>query len=114
MKTFILRVFANVVVFFIVAKLLPGVHFNVWQDFVWAGLVMGLVNALIRPLVKLLAWPFTVVTLGLFVLAINLFMVYITDWLVSGMVIDKLLDGFILSLALWGTNLIIGWSKNDK
>lgn len=56
-----------------------------WQAAGWAALVLGLVNLIIKPLVKLLTLPVTILTLGLFGLVINTLMLYIVSWLVPGL-----------------------------
>lgn len=55
-----------------------------WPTAVIAALVLGVANAIIRPIVKVLAFPITFLTLGLFGLVINAAMLYIVEWLVPG------------------------------
>lgn len=49
-----------------------------------AGLILGVVNALIRPVFFILSLPFTLLTIGLFTFIVNGFMLKVTDWLVPG------------------------------
>jgi putative membrane protein len=58
---------------FIAAKLVHGIHIEgeAWKAFILTAAVLGLLNALVRPLLKLLSCPLILVTLGLFVLVIN-------------------------------------------
>jgi putative membrane protein len=83
MRQFILRVIINAVAVAITAKLLPGFH--VASDSLWTlliiGLIFGLVNAFIRPLLTLLTCPLVMVTLGLFILVINGVLLQITAWI---------------------------------
>ena len=61
------------------------------QDFataIWAGLALGLLNALLRPLLVFLTLPATLFTFGLFLLLINAFILYLVDQLVEGITID--------------------------
>lgn len=50
----------------------------------WAALVLAVVNAFVRPVVKLLSLPITIVTLGLFALVVNALMIYLVAWIVPG------------------------------
>ena len=70
-----------------------------------AGLVMGLVNLLVKPLVTLLSLPFIVLTLGLFFLVINGLMLYLAAFLLSGLTVEgclpAILGGMVLALFNW-------------
>lgn len=62
-----------------------GLRFDKLESLIIAGLVLGLVNALVRPVLVLLTLPITIVTLGLFLLVINAGMVAFVAWLLPGM-----------------------------
>jgi putative membrane protein len=74
---------SNVVALFVAAWIVPGVEYgdDFWVLFI-AGLVFTIVNLFIRPLVILLALPAVILTLGLALILINTFMLYLTDWIV--------------------------------
>ena len=74
----------------IVTRIVPGVRVNSTGGLLWAALVLGLVNAFIRPILWILTLPLTVFTFGLFALVINAF----TLWLTAAMVKDFEIDGF--------------------
>lgn len=63
--------FCNALALLAVAYLLPGIHVDGFMSALIAALVLGLINALIRPLLILFTLPITVLTLGLFILIIN-------------------------------------------
>lgn len=65
-----------------------------------AALVLGLVNTFVRPIVALIALPITVLTLGLFALAINALMIYLVDLIVPGFVVHGLWGAFLASLII--------------
>lgn len=73
-----------------------------WQVIVVAGLILALVNALIRPIVVLLSLPAILLTLGLFMIAINALMVLLAAWLYGPLQVDSfwtaLLAGIIIGL----------------
>jgi putative membrane protein len=79
----------------------------------WSGLaaaaLLGIVNAIIRPLVILLTLPINIMTLGLFTLVINAFMLRLVAWLVGGITITGFWAAFwgalIISLVSWFLSL---------
>ncbi|HEU4370918.1 MAG TPA: phage holin family protein [Methylomirabilota bacterium] len=70
-----------------------------------AGLVLGLVNALVRPVLLVLTLPLTVLTLGLFLLVLNGLCLALTAWLVPGLDVDGLvpagLGALVVSVVSW-------------
>lgn len=54
-----------------------------WQSFLWMGLIFGLVNAFLRPLLDILTCPLIILTLGLFTLIINTLLFYAVGWISS-------------------------------
>lgn len=80
--------------------LLPGVHVGGFVDALLAAAVIGLVNALVRPILVLLTLPVTVVTLGLFLLVVNGLMLQLADALLRGFAVDGLLWSVLGSVVL--------------
>ncbi len=97
----------NVVAIWVAAYFVDGINYS---DDYWilivAGLVFGLVNFFLKPIVKLLAIPLIIITLGIVLFFINLFMLYITSWIVSGFDIDSFMA------AVWATVVItlVNWA----
>jgi len=84
---FILRMLIEAAAIFGIAYVSEGAllaPMEFWPTALLAAVALALVNALIRPIVKLLALPVTILTLGLFGLVINAAMLYIVDWVVPG------------------------------
>jgi putative membrane protein len=74
MRNFLLRWLLNTLALWVVAQLYGGVNFapgSTLSDYLIAGLVLGLANALVRPLLLLLTLPLNLLTLGLFTLVVN-------------------------------------------
>jgi putative membrane protein len=92
--TWILNAFA----LFFVMKLIPGIQIDHFSDLLVATLVIGLLNAFLRPLVILLTLPVTVMTLGLFTLVINGVMFYLAAYLVSGFHVTSFGAAFLAAL----------------
>jgi putative membrane protein len=68
----------------IVAVVLPGLHFESLLSLFLAAVIVGLANAILRPLLILFTLPLVIISLGLFVIVINALLLYIASWLVSG------------------------------
>ena len=115
----ILRIIINAVAIWLTSLLLSNFNFagNVVNLLV-VGVIFGLVNALIRPIVKLLTLPLTIVTLGLFTLVINALMLLITVWLSSslsleGGIFENLFTVFIAALIISIISTVLRWFLPD-
>ena len=95
------------------AWLLGGVEL----DGVWAALlaaaVLGLVNALIRPVLFLLTLPINLVTLGLFTFVINAAMLGLTAWLVPDFAIAGLIQALLLAVIVAVVNTVVGTALRE-
>lgn len=97
MREFILRVIVNAIAIAITAALLPGINVANMDIGTLAivGLVFGIVNALVKPIVVALTCPFVILSLGLFLVVINGCMLSLTGYFVG----DRLtIDGFIWAI----------------
>ena len=68
----------------IVTAIVPGIRAKTTADLLIAALILGLINAFVRPLLLALTWPLTVLSFGLFALLINAFMIQLTAEIVPG------------------------------
>ncbi len=75
--------------------LLPSIHVASFTTALVVAVVLGLINAVIRPVLLLLTLPVTLLTLGLFIFAINGMMFMLAAWLLEGFVVDGFLAGVI-------------------
>ena len=102
---FVVRVLINAGALALAARVVPGIGLAGWKAALLAGLVLGLVNALIRPVLVILTFPLTLLTLGLFLLVLNAFCVALTSWLVPGFdvrgFLPALLASLIVSVVSW-------------
>ena len=111
----VVRVLVNAVALWIAAWLLPGMAVtasgtsgletpnagvNTALAFVFLGLVFGVVNALVKPVVKVLSLPLTILTLGLFTIIINAAMLWLTSWLSSYTAVHFTIDHFFWTAIL--------------
>ena len=94
--------------------LIPGISVTNFYAALVAVLVLGLINALIRPLILLLTLPFNILTLGLFTLIINALLFWFASTLVKGFNVSGFWAAFWGSLAMWVVNWFInGLLKRD-
>ncbi len=95
MTKFILRWAINAVAIFLAIRFVPGIHLQSgWVSVIWLALIFGLVNAFVRPLLKLLTCPLIILTLGLFTLLINTFLLWLTGQIGQFFGIGITMDGF--------------------
>ena len=95
MTKFILRWVVNAIALFLAVYLVPGVNLQGgWVSIIWLALIFGLVNAFLRPLLKLLTCPLIILTLGLFTLLINTFLFWLTSQIGQAFGIGFTIDGF--------------------
>jgi|SRR5581483_605730 len=91
----ILRILINAAALWLAAAVVPGIHAGGPSAILATALVFGIVNALIRPVMKLLTCPMILLTLGLFTLVINALMLMLTGWLGRRLGIDFQVAGFV-------------------
>ena len=84
MTKLMLKWVLNSVALFFVMKLMSGIQIDRFQELLLATLVIGLLNAFLRPIILLLTLPVTVMTLGLFTFVINGLIFYLAAHLVPG------------------------------
>ncbi len=81
---FIAKIIIAAVGLWLASAIIPGVSTDSWVTLLLASLLLGLVNAFVRPVVTILTLPLTLVTLGLFLLVVNAAMIGLTAWLLPG------------------------------
>ncbi len=79
---FVVRVLVNAAAIWLASRIVPGISADGAGHILVAGLVLGLINALVRPVLVILTFPLTLLTLGLFLLVLNAFCLVMTSWLV--------------------------------
>ena len=101
------RLIVSAIAVGITAWLLPGVNVTPWWATVVVAIVLGLINALIRPIVKFFTLPLNVLTLGLFSLVINALMVLLCDWCNDFMKVDGFFNALLFSIVLTVVNWVL-------
>lgn len=121
MRSFIVRVLINGLALWIASWILPGLDITtsatteavantgvtqgtetvgIILAYLFVGLIFGVVNAFVRPLVSFLSLPITILTLGLFTIVINAAMLYLTSWLSSYTPVHFTIDSFFWTAVL--------------
>lgn len=100
MKGLAMRWLLNAVALLVTAWLVPGMQINGFGAALIAALVLGIVNAIIRPVILFFTLPLTILTLGLFTLVINAFMLLIVRSVVNGFMVSGFWAAFFGSIVL--------------
>ncbi|HEV2365253.1 MAG TPA: phage holin family protein [Caulobacteraceae bacterium] len=115
MIRFVVHAIAAAIGFWVAARIVPGVSVGTWQSLVAAGLVLGLINALVRPILVFLTFPLTLVTLGLFLLVVNGFTVWLVTVFIHGVhlsgPIAAILTALVISIVSWIAGGLVGRSR---
>ncbi|MCL4234082.1 MAG: phage holin family protein [Deltaproteobacteria bacterium] len=111
------RFFANIAGLVVIQALFGGIYFSGAFAFVFAALVLGIVNAVIRPVVTILSLPITIVTLGVFALIVNGLMLGLVSWLTPGFHIEgcgtTIFAALVLSIVSAIAGRLIGVEMDD-
>jgi putative membrane protein len=108
---FLARVLLNGLAIVVAAQLVPGVRLSGPVAALAAGLLLGIVNALVRPVLLVLTLPFTLVTLGLFIFVVNAICLALTAALVPGFALSGFFAAFfgalLISVVSWLVNALV-------
>jgi putative membrane protein len=103
--SFLARLLINAAALWVATRFVPGVTYTgSVLPFLGVALVFGVVNAIIRPVLKILTFPLIILTLGLFALVVNGLMLWLTSTLSAALGLGFLVDGFWA--AFWGALVV--------
>jgi putative membrane protein len=105
MRGFLLRVVIVAAGLWVASKLIPGVEITDGWSLLWAALVLGIMNAIVRPIVIIMTLPLTILTLGLFLLVINAAMLSLVAWMLDGVTVAGFWSAFFGAIVI----SITGW-----
>jgi putative membrane protein len=94
---------------FVIAQAVPGIRLKGFGTAVIVAVVYSFIDVILGTILKFLSIPFIFLTLGLFLLLINTFLLWITDQLLDDFEIDDLRTTFIAALLITICNLVIGF-----
>jgi len=112
MLGFFFRLLATAAGLWIASAIVPGIDVGQSSTFFLAAVLLGIVNAFVRPIIVVLTLPISVLTLGLFLMVINAGMLALVAWLLDDFALSgffaALLGSFIISIVSWWTSWSVG------
>ena len=119
MTKFILRWAINAVGLYVAVMVVQGIDFTGnWLNLIWLALIFGLLNALLRPLLSILTCPLIILTLGLFTLVLNTFMLWLTSRIGEsfnlGLTVDGFWPAFLGALVISVVSIILSLVLRDE
>jgi putative membrane protein len=118
MARFLLHLLVTAVALGAAARLVPGIHIASGPVLVFAALVLGFVNAVVRPVLVVLTLPLTVLTLGIFYFIVNGAAFGLAAWLVPGFTVASLgsaiLGSVIVALVSWAFSGLVRAVASDE
>lgn len=106
MLAFYIRLFVTTLTVVLSAHYIPGLRVDNLDDAVFFGLVLGLINAFIRPLIVLLTLPINIMTLGLFSFIINAFTYWLASEVAFGVLITEFKGALIGGTIVWFVSIL--------
>lgn len=121
MKSLISQIIASILGLWIAKLLIPSILIKAyptsnffgfplttnWQIFLILGIILGLLNYFLKPLLKALFLPLEIITLGFFTILINIGLIWLLDMMFDEIYIPFFLPILYLTLIIWGLNIII-------
>jgi putative membrane protein len=102
---FLIRWLVTTIAVFAAEKLIPGIHCNSAGALLGASLLLGIINAFVRPILLLLSIPFIIVTMGFFILIVNALMLMLVAQIIPSFSVDGFWSAFfgsiVISLVSW-------------
>ena len=117
-RDFIHRFLVSTFAVLIAVNVVPDIHYESWEHLILASLVLGALNAFVRPLLLLGCLPLLILSLGLFLLVINAILLLLTGELVPGFTVPGFWPAFwgalVISIVTIITNKITGGGGDSK
>src|SRR3954466_11571290 len=108
---FLVRLLLNGAPGFIPANVVPGITVSGPGAALIAGVILGFVNAIVRPLLFILTLPFTLITLGLFIFVVNAICLWLVAWPLRGFALSgffaALIGAIVISISSWLLRMLI-------
>jgi len=114
MRGFLIRSLLTMLAVLATAHLVPGIRVDSWLSALGAAVVLGLLNAVLRPLLLLLTLPFIILTLGLFIFVVNAILLALTSVLIPGFHVagfwSAVFGSLVISIISGLLNFLVGGS----
>lgn len=105
---FLLRALITAAGLWLASQWVSGVHIDTSTTLLLAAILLGVVNAIVRPIAFILTLPITILTLGLFLLVLNAAMIALVAWILPGFHLDNFRAAVLTAIIVW----ITGWIGN--
>lgn len=105
----IIKLLINSLAIFFTAQLIPQVQLDSIKTAVIVAIVLGFMNAFIKPVLLFFTLPLTVLTLGLFTFVVNALIILLTDYLVEGFAVPDFITALIFALVLSIISTVLTW-----
>ena len=109
MLRFIVQFLVTAFALWLAAQVVPGVGFVDTGSLLLAAILLGIANAVVRPILTVLTFPLTIVTFGLFLLVVNAAVIGLVAALLGGFVVDGLMAGVGAAIVTGIVSWIAGW-----
>ena len=107
LRRFLITWAFNLVALWVAAKLLGGIDYDGFGVLVVASLVFSIVNIFVRPVVILFTLPLVIITLGIALFFVNLFMLYLTSWIVDDFRVESFGAAILATIIVWVVNTLL-------
>ena len=114
MRGFIARFAINLLLLALVARMFEGIQVDGVLSLIFAGIILGLLNAFLRPILILITLPLTILSIGIFIFVINALMLYITSAMVNGFHVDNFWTALGAALVYSALSLLTTMFLSDK
>ena len=109
MMGFLLRAVITAIGLWLASVWVPAVHIDSTATLILAALLLGIVNAFVRPIAFILTLPITILTLGLFLLVLNAAMVWLVARILPGFHAPWFMPAFLTSVIVWLVSWVASW-----
>lgn len=110
MEGFLIRAVVVGIGLWLASKIVPGIAFNSAETLIAAALLLGILNAFVRPVAVILTLPITLLTLGLFLLVINALMILLVAWFLPGFMVAGFWSAVFAAIVVGLTSWVMsGW-----
>jgi putative membrane protein len=114
MAAFLIRALLAALGLWLASEIVPGVAFTSLGSLAAAAILLGLVNAVVRPVLVILTLPLTIVTLGLFLIVVNAAMIGLVALLLNGFVIAGLVPAILCWIVVTLTSWVGSWFVGER
>jgi len=114
MSKFLIRWFVLTLAIFIVANAFHLIYIENFTALILSSLILGILNAILRPILIFLTLPISILSFGFFILVINGFLLFLVSWMVGGFVVTSFWKAFLAALLISIFSAILNFMVREK